>query len=128
MHRHVEGDKEMKRLLTLALALLAGCSTYKGGRVVDGTNLEIGLAIPGTEGMLTIDALSYTAGLKVCGADKTVISVTNFVSETNSYFGVVKTQRESWMAATITPCDPCGQLAEISTTNDVQEAAAVRTK
>lgn len=112
----------MKWLFTIALALLAGCSSYKGGRVVDGTNLEIGIAVPGTDGMLTIDALSYTAGLKVCGADKTIINVTNFVSETNSYFGVVKTQRNSRMSAIIIPClDSFSQ-----STNELNSSTSVK--
>ena len=81
--------------------LSAGCA-YKGGKVVDGTNLEIRLAIPGTE--LSINAVSYTAGLKVAANTNTTISVKNEVSETNSYFyGLIYTQRHSKMTSYITP-------------------------
>lgn len=99
--------------------LYVGCASYKGGKVVDGTNLEIGLAVPGTEGQLTINALSYTAGLKVCGDDRTYILVTNWVAETNSYFGVVRTQRNSRMSAAIMPCPFC-----YAPTNGLAEATA----
>ena len=88
-----------------ALALFAGCAAYEGGKVVDGTNLEIGLTVPGTDGTLTVNALAYTGGLKVCGNDKTCIVVSNEVIETNSYFGIVKTQRHSRMSSTIKPVD-----------------------
>ena len=81
-------------------ALFAGCA-YKGGKVVDGTNLCIGMTIPGTE--WTINALDYVGGLRVAGNDQTSICVSNEVMETNSYFGVVETRRHSRMTATIEP-------------------------
>ena len=90
-------------ILFVAILLLAAGCAYKGGRIVDGTNLEIGISVPGTEGYCTINALSYTGGLKVCGDEGTLILVTNRVAETNSYFGLVKTQRFSDMSAAIMP-------------------------
>ena len=94
----------MKRLLilTAALAMLGGCA-YKGGKVIDGTNLEIGIAIPGTE--WSINALSYTGGIKVAGNQNTAIVVTNEVVETNTYFGVVNTKRHTKMSARIEPTE-----------------------
>ena len=82
-------------------ALFAGCA-YKGGKVVDGTNLCIGMTIPGTE--WTINALDYVGGIRVGGNDQTSITVSNEVVETNAYFGIVETRRHSRMTATIEPC------------------------
>ena len=82
-------------------ALFAGCA-YKGGKVIDGTNLCIGMTIPGTE--WTINALDYVGGIRVGGNDQTRIAVTNDVVETNAYFGIVRTERHSKMTATIEPC------------------------
>ena len=82
-------------------ALCNGCA-YKGGKVVDGTNLCVGMTIPDTE--WTINALDYVGGLRVAGNDQTSITVTNDVVETNAYFGIVRTQRHTKMAATIEPC------------------------
>ena len=95
----------MKRLLilaslTLTLALATGCS-YKGGKVVDGTNLEIGICVPGTD--LTINALSYTSGIKIGGNSNTTIVVSHSVAETNSYFGVVQMRRVTSTEASISP-------------------------
>ena len=95
-------------LLWLLLAILAigalcsGCA-YKGGKIVDGTNLCIGMTIPGTE--WTINALDYVGGVRVAGNDQTSICVSNEVAETNSYFGVVETSRHSKMTATIEPTE-----------------------
>ena len=83
-------------------ALCNGCA-YKGGKVVDGTNLCIGMTIPGTE--WTINALDYVGGVRVAGNDQTSICVSNEVAETNSYFGVVGTHRHSKMTATIEPTE-----------------------
>ena len=90
-------------LFVLAVsALCCGCF-YKGGKIIDGTNLAIGITIPGTE--FTVNALDYVGGLRVAGNDQTVITVTNEVAETNRYFGVVETSRHSKMSATIEPTE-----------------------
>lgn len=86
-----------------ALVFLGTGCAYKGGKVVDGTNLAIGMTIPGTE--WTINALDYIGGIRVAGNDMTSIVVTNEVAETNSYFGVVTTQRQSKMTARIEPVE-----------------------
>ena len=81
-------------------ALCNGCA-YKGGKVVDGTNLAIGMKIPGTEWSISI--LDYIGGVRVAGQDSTHITVTHEVAETNTYFGVVTTSRSSTMTADIEP-------------------------
>ena len=95
-------------------ALFAGCA-YKGGKVVDGTNLAIGMTIPGTE--WTINALDYVGGLRVAGNDQTSICVSNEVMETNSYFGVVKTRRHSKMTATIEPTETSSEANAAANSN-----------
>ena len=89
--------------ITALCMFVAGCA-YKGGKIIDGTNIEIGISIPGAEGW-TINALSYTAGLRVCGNDNTKIVVSNDVYETNTYFGVVRTDRHTNMNAMIVPME-----------------------
>lgn len=92
----------------LSAALLAcGCSTpYTGGKVVDGTNLELGVTVPGTDKVLNLNLLSYTGGVKVEGGERTSISVTNEVAETNTYlFGAVEFNRRSRTSASIVPVE-----------------------
>jgi len=101
--RQIAAEAAVVLAALLTALWLYGCASYKGGKVVDGMNVEIGLAIPGTEWY--VNALSYTGGIKVQGNDQTSISVTNEVAETNSYFGVVTMRRSTRMSATIEPCE-----------------------
>ena len=95
-------------------ALCNGCA-YKGGKVVDGTNLVIGMTIPGTE--WTINAIDYVGGVRVAGNDQTSICVSNDVAETNSYFGVVETHRHSKMTATIEPTETSSEANAAANSN-----------
>ena len=95
-------------------ALCNGCA-YKGGKVVDGTSLAIGMTIPGTE--WTINALDYVGGLRVAGNDQTSICVSNEVMETNSYFGVVETRRHGKMTATIEPTETASEANATANSN-----------
>ena len=95
-------------------ALCHGCA-YKGGKVVDGTNLCVGMTIPGTE--WTINALDYVGGLRVAGNDQTSICVSNEVVETNSYFGVIETHRHSRMTATIEPTETSSEANAAANSN-----------
>ena len=79
----------------------SGCRSYKGGQVTDGTNLAIGMKLPGTE--WTLNLLDYVGGIRVGGNDQTQISVTNEVWETNTYFAVISTMRHTKMSASIAP-------------------------
>ena len=93
----------MKKILSTAFLcalLCAGCA-YRGGKVVDGTNLAIGMKIPGTE--WNVSVLDYIGGIRVAGQDSTHITVTHEVAETNAYFGVVSTSRRSTLTADIEP-------------------------
>ena len=95
-------------------ALCHGCA-YKGGKVVDGTNLCVGMPIPGTE--WTINALDYVCGIRVGGNDQTSITVTNEVVETNAYFGIVRTERYSKMTATIEPTETSSEANAAANSN-----------
>lgn len=103
----------MRRVILAACAALlaAGC-VYKGGKVVDGTNLAIGMKIPGTEWSVSI--LDYIGGVRVAGQDSTHITVTHDVSETNIYFGVVTTSRRSTLTADIEPLACGGEDAKLA--------------
>ena len=89
--------------VVLFLYMASGCRTYKGGSVVDGTNLAIGMKLPGTE--WAVNVLDYVGGIRVGGNDQTRMTVTNEVAETNSYFGVVTTTRRTKLTAEIEPTE-----------------------
>lgn len=102
-------------LAILAIGGLCSGCVYKGGKIVDGTNLCVGMTIPGTE--WTINALDYVGGIRVAGNDQTSICVSNEVAETNSYFGVVETHRHSKMTATIEPTEASSETNATANSN-----------
>ena len=102
-------------LAILAIGALCNGCAYKGGKIVDGTNLCVGMTIPGTE--WTINALDYVGGVRVAGNDQTSIRVSNEVTETNSYFGVVETRRHSKMTATIDPTETSSEANATANSN-----------
>ena len=97
--------KKLAMLVVIAAlcSMFTGCASYSGGKVVDGTNLEVGMTVPGTE--WSINFLAFTGGAIIKGNNQTRITVTNEVCETNSYFAVVKTQRHTKLTAIIEPCE-----------------------
>lgn len=102
MKKRAKSSEALAWVCSTALLALVGCA-YKGGKVVDGTNLAIGMTIPGTE--WTINALDYVGGLRVAGNDSTHIVVTNEVEDESSYFGVVTIHRITKMTADIEPLE-----------------------
>lgn len=83
---------------------LAGC-VYKGGKVVDGTNLAIGMKIPVENAPLKFEALNWLSGFRL-GIDQNArLELEYTVAETNSYFGVVRTSQCKSVTATIEPCE-----------------------
>jgi len=79
-----------RSLALLILVCVAGCSSPRDvTQVLLGSSLQVGLTVPGTDGMLALDALVYTSGVRAtCPTNLPfMIQVTNSVS--NDYFGVV---------------------------------------
>lgn len=80
----------MKRLLLIALLLVAGCTSpfYKE---VDGTSTILGVSLP-DEQYIQINALSYLGGSKTIVREPASITHEYECWSTNSYFGVIHTQ------------------------------------
>ena len=80
----------MKRLaIVLMAALCTACSTYKGGKIVEGTDIAAGMSVPQSGGTFQIDALNFLTGFRFLFCDnagvKCVYSVTNSVSAFGVY-------------------------------------------
>lgn len=80
----------MKRLMLVALLLVAGCTSpfYKE---VDGTSTILGVSLP-DEQYIQINALSYLGGSKTIVREPACIKHSFVSASTNSYFGVIYTQ------------------------------------
>lgn len=84
------------------LCCLSACGcVYKGGKVVDGSNVAIGMTVPGTE--WSINLLDYVSGLRVAGDSLTRVTVSNEVNEITRVLGIFESRRRSKMAAEVEP-------------------------
>ena len=84
--------------------IVAGC-VYKGAKVTEGTDLAIGLTVPGTDGAVQFDALNYLTGFRLGVAENAALTVKYTCSETNSYLGVVTTRVNKTIDAKVEPCE-----------------------
>ena len=98
--------------LVFALSLaLTGC-VYRGAKITEGTDLAIGLTVPGTEGVLQFNALNYLSGFRLGVAENAALTVEYSTVATNSYFGVVKTETAKRIKAKVEPCETAVQSAD----------------
>lgn len=90
--------------ITIAAFLLGGCA-YKGAKVVEGTNLSVGINFPAAEGEAQLQVLNYLSGFRL-GVDRNaILRVKYTTAETNSYFGVITTRSAKSVDAKVEPCE-----------------------
>lgn len=96
----------MKKALILCVILASaqGC-IYKGAKVTEGTDLAVGMTVPGSEGALTLDALNYLTGFRLGVAENAQLKVKYTCAETNSYFGCITTRIYKHIDAKVEPCE-----------------------
>lgn len=83
---------------------MSGC-VYRGAKVVEGTDLAVGLDVPGTDGALQLDLLNWLSGFRLAVADNARLSMEYSCAETNSYFGAITTRSAKRVKATVEPCE-----------------------
>lgn len=93
------------RILTVcALALAAGC-VYKGAKVTEGTDLSVGISVPGTEGAASVTILNWLSGFRLGLAQNAQMTLEYSVAETNDWFGIATTRTRKTITATVTPTE-----------------------
>lgn len=106
-------------LTALALIIMAttfvGCA-YRGAKVVEGTDLAVGISVPATEGTLDLNVLNYLSGFRLAVDRNARLECKYSVAETNSYFGVISTKTHKKVEAKVEPC-------EVSPTNVCESAS-----
>ncbi len=85
-----------------ALALLHGC-VYRGAKVVEGTDLAVGLSVPATDGAADLTVFNYLSGFRLGVAKDAEMTVKYSSAETNSWFGMCTTRSMKTVEATVTP-------------------------
>lgn len=95
----------MKTLLfALAVVTLSGC-IYKGAKVVEGSDIAVGLQLPSTDGALQLQLFNYLSGFRL-GVDQNArLKVKYSIAETNSLFGVWNGATTKTIDATVEPCE-----------------------
>lgn len=76
-------------IAAIGMLLMSGCASRYQTRVVSGVNMEIGLIVPGTDGALTLDLVSYTSGFKATAPTNAPFALELTSSSSNDYFGVI---------------------------------------
>lgn len=87
------------------LMLLSGC-VYRGAKVVEGTDLAVGLSVPATDGAADLTVFNYLSGFRLGVAKDAEMTVKYSSAETNSWFGVCTTRSAKTVEATVTPLRP----------------------
>lgn len=91
--------------ITIAALLLGGC-VYKGAKVTEGTDLAVGLGVPGTEGACQLNILNWLSGFRLAVAENSILVVDYVTAETNDFlFGAVSTRTYKGVKARVEPCE-----------------------
>jgi len=97
-------------LLVLVVALaaafaLSGC-VYRGAKVTEGTDLSVGVNVPGSDGTLQFDVMNYLTGFRIGVAENAALKVKYNVAETNDYFwGMITIRSSKDVDAKVEPCE-----------------------
>ena len=98
--------KTIKYALLVAMALIGlyGC-VHKGAKVVEGTDLAVGLNVPSSEGTLQLQLFNYLSGFRLGVAENAILTMKYTVAETNDFLGVFHTKIEKSIEAKVEPCE-----------------------
>lgn len=81
----------------------SGCA-YKGAKVVEGTDIAVGLDLPAAEGVFKFTAFNYLSGFRLGVDQNAQLSVDYTTEEENEYFGIIKSTVRKKVKAGVTPC------------------------
>ena len=88
----------------VAIAILvAGCGTYKGGKIVEGTDVAAGMSIPQSGGTLQIDALNFITGFRFLFCDNAGVKCVYTTTNSVSAFGVYGSTTAKRIEIELTP-------------------------
>lgn len=97
----------MKKALSIialsALATLAGCTSYRGGKIVEGTDIAAGASIPQSGGTLQIDALNLLTGFRFLFCDNAGVKCAYATTNSLSAFGLYQSATVKRIEIELTP-------------------------
>lgn len=92
-------------LLFLAVSFFAGCFSpkYEGGKIVEGTDISVGFALPVSEGTWQIDILNYLSGYRFSFREGAGIACEYEVKSTTSFAGIYSNTTHKKIRASLNP-------------------------
>ena len=94
----------MKKLVAVLMAALCtACSTYKGGKIVEGTDIAAGMSIPQSGGTFQIDALNFLTGFRFLFCDNAGVKCAYSTTNSVSAFGVYSSSTVKRIEIELTP-------------------------
>lgn len=95
----------MKRLASAVLmaVLCTACTSYKGGKIVEGTDIAAGMSIPQSGGTFQIDALNFLTGFRFLFCDNAGVKCAYSVTNSVSAFGVYDSTTVKRIEIELTP-------------------------
>lgn len=105
----------MKKIIMAAMAVLVCGCVHKGAKMTEGTDLSVGISVPGTDGMAQVSILNYLSGFRLGVAKDAEMYVWYMHAETNDYFGVIHTRTYKRVASRVIPVATyTNEVAEVS--------------
>lgn len=94
----------MKRAaIVIVAALCAACTSYRGGRIVEGTDISAGMSIPQSGGTFQIDALNLLTGFRFLFCDNAGVKCIYSDTSSVSAFGVLSSSTVKRIEIELTP-------------------------
>ena len=92
-------------LLATSLALLAGCAGLAGdgAKIVEGTDLTVGMSLPYAETSDVMAVINFISGFRVLVAENARATVEYSSTTTNDWFGAVTSCTERRIKAEVEP-------------------------
>ena len=92
-------------LAILAIGALCNGCAYRGGKVVEGTDLAVGISVPATDGTIDLNVMNYMSGFRL-GVDRNAIFRVKYtIDEDNAYLGIATIKSKKTIDATVEPCE-----------------------
>jgi len=80
-----------------------GCTTYKGGKIVEGTDIAAGMSVPQSGGTIQIDALNFLTGFRFLFAEDSSVHCAYTTTNTVSFFGIYSSSTKKSIEIDLNP-------------------------
>lgn len=92
-------------LLACLLAFVTGCKTetFSGGKIVEGTDISVGVALPSSVGNWQIDFFNYLSGFRFGFTNNARVECEYKVVSTTTFCGVYENKTEKDIRAVLEP-------------------------